>query len=37
VLSHLLKLWADAYDCDGEIKGGTIPLTFTKLFITSNY
>lgn len=36
-LSHYLKLWADAYDYDGETKGGYIPLTFKCLYITSNF
>lgn len=36
-LSHYLKIWADRYGCDGEIKGATIPLAHSKLYITSNY
>lgn len=36
-LSHYLKIWADKWACTGEIKGGTIPLNFERLFITSNY
>jgi len=33
----LLKLWADSYSLTGEIKGGTIPLNYERLIITSNY
>ena len=36
-LSHYLKIWADNYVTQGEIKNGTIYLNFTKLIITSNY
>lgn len=36
-LSHYLKIWADKWSCTGEIKGGTIPLNYEKLYITSNY
>ena len=36
-LAHHLKLWGDRYDLIGEIKGGTIKLTFKRLIITSNY
>lgn len=36
-LSHLLKLWSDRYAISGEVKGGTIPLHYRKLVITSNY
>jgi len=37
-LGHYLKLWADPYGkLDGEVKGGTVILSFERLFITSNY
>lgn len=36
-LSHHLKLWADRYAISGEVKGGTIPLHYRKLVVTSNY
>lgn len=36
-LGHLLKLWADSYSLTGEVKGGTIPLNFKRLVVTSNY
>lgn len=36
-LSHYLKIWGDKWKCTGEIKGGTVPLNFKRLFITSNY
>lgn len=36
-LAHYLKIWADAYDATGEIKGGTVPLTFMKFIVTSNF
>ena len=36
-LSHVLKIWADKYACTGEIKGGTVPLNFRWLYVTSNY
>lgn len=36
-LSHHLKLWADCYALNGEVKGSTIPLTYKRLIITSNY
>lgn len=36
-LGHLLKLWADSYSLTGEVKGGTIPLNYKRLIITSNY
>lgn len=37
-LGHYLKLWGDPYgELDGEVKGATIPLNYTELWITSNY
>lgn len=36
-LGHLLKIWADAYGFNGEVKKGTIPLCYDKFIITSNY
>jgi len=36
-LDHYLKIWADRYSIRGEIKGGTIPLNYTHLYVTSNY
>lgn len=36
-LAHHLKIWTDRYTCDGEVKGGTIPLLHTKFIVTSNY
>lgn len=36
-LAHHIKIWADKWKCTGEIKGGTIPLNFSRLYITSNY
>lgn len=36
-LGHYLKIWADKWSCDGEIKGATIHLTHHRFFITSNY
>lgn len=37
VLGHYLKIWGDNYACDGEIKGGTIPLKYKQMIVTSNY
>lgn len=34
---HALKIWADSYSFTGEVKGGSVLCTFTKLVITSNY
>lgn len=36
-LGHYLKIWSDKWACTGEVKGGTIPLNFKRLYITSNY
>lgn len=36
-LSHYLKIWADRYPITGEVKGSTIPLTYDRLYVTSNY
>lgn len=36
-LGHYLKIWADRWACNGEVKGGTVPLTHKRLIITSNY
>ena len=36
-LGYLLKLWADSYSLQGEVKGGTIPLNYKRLIVTSNY
>lgn len=36
-LSHYIKIWADRYACNGEIKGGQIPLCHERFYITSNY
>lgn len=36
-LAHLYKIWADSYALTGEVKGGTIPLNYKRLVVTSNY
>ena len=36
-MGYYVKLWADNYNCKGEIKNGTISLNFKKFIITSNY
>jgi len=36
-LSQKMKLWADKYACQGEIKGGTMQLCHHELIVTSNY
>ena len=36
-LGHYLKIWGDNYAITGEIKGGTIPLPYKQMIITSNY
>lgn len=34
---HSLKIWADTYSFRGEVKGGHVLCTFTKLIVTANY
>lgn len=36
VLGHYLKIWADKWECSGEIKGASIPLKHTRFIVTSN-
>lgn len=36
-LSHYIKIWADKYRFNAEIKGGTIKPTYKTFIITSNY
>lgn len=36
-LGHLIKIWADKYSFNAEIKGSTIKPLYSKLFLTSNY
>lgn len=36
-LGHLLKIWADKWECDGEVKGGIVQLRHIRFIITSNY
>lgn len=36
-IGTFLKLWADRYPFDAEVKGGTIRIHPEKLFVTSNY
>jgi len=36
-LAHYLKIWLDKWATDGEVKGGTIPLSYKTFTITSNY
>lgn len=37
VLGHYLKIWADKWECTGEVKGGMVNLKHTKFIVTSNY
>jgi len=36
-LGYFLKIWADLYPILAEVKGGSVYLTHTHLFVTSNY
>lgn len=36
-LGHYLKIWADKWACQGEIKGGEVQLRHTRFIVTSNY
>lgn len=36
-LGHLMKLWTDRYTARGEIKGSSTSLSYSVLFVTSNY
>lgn len=37
VLSYYLKIWADNYSFNAEVKGGMIVPSYTRFYITSNY
>jgi len=36
-LAHHLKLWSDRYPVTGEVKGGSVNLTYDKFIVTSNF
>lgn len=36
-LAHYLKIWADKWGTMGEVKGGTVGLTYEKFIVTSNF
>lgn len=36
-LGHYLKMWADKWPRNGEVKGGTVTLCHTHFVVTSNY
>lgn len=37
VLGHYIKIWADRWECTGEVKGAKVNLQHKKFIITSNY
>jgi len=37
LLGHYLKIWADKWSCNGEVKGGTTKLRHRYFIVTSNY
>lgn len=37
IYGHLLKIWADCYSFNAEVKGSTIKPVYTRLYITSQY
>lgn len=37
ILGHHLKIWADWRACQGEVKGGTVPLKHKYFIVTSQY
>lgn len=37
MLGHYIKIWADCYSFNVELKGDTIIPSYTKFYITSNY
>lgn len=36
-LGHLMKIWADEYGFNGEVKCGTIPLCYDRFIVSSNH
>ena len=36
-LAHYMKIWADGYAFNAEIKGGMVRPRYTTLLVTSNY
>lgn len=37
VLGHYIKIWADKWECTGEVKGAVVNLQHDNFIITSNY